>query len=108
MRPWLDGALGKASGRVGDDQRLVVAEDVAEALALRAGAQGVVEGEEHGLRPRQADVAARAAELAAHAHGAVPHHLDGGPAVALDERHLERFREPPATLGREDHAVEYD
>src|SRR3990172_2047787 len=38
VAPRLDGAVGEAPRRVGDQARLVVAEDVAEALAVRAGA----------------------------------------------------------------------
>src|SRR5258708_40093592 len=40
MGPRLHRALAQAAGRVGDDQRLVVAKNITEALALGAGAEG--------------------------------------------------------------------
>ena len=47
--PWRDGALGKGLGAVGDDEVGVEVDGVAEALAARARAVWIVEGEEAGL-----------------------------------------------------------
>ena len=46
VRPGGDGAVGEGFGFVGDDEVGVEVDGVAEALAARAGAVGVVEGEE--------------------------------------------------------------
>ena len=63
--PGLDGAVGEASAPgSGHHARLVVAQDVAEALALGAGAERVVEGEEQGLGPLERRPAGRAARTA--------------------------------------------
>jgi hypothetical protein len=106
--PRLHRAVGKAPRGVGDDEALVVAEDVAEALALRAGAERVVEGEEEGLRPREGRLAARAAELAAHRYHRAPGDVDLGASLALGERRLERLGDAPPRLAAEDHPVEDD
>ena len=47
--PGGDGAVGEGFGFVGDDEVGVEVDGVAEALAARAGAVGVVEGEEAGF-----------------------------------------------------------
>ena len=44
--PGVDGAVGEGLGLVGDDEVGVEVDGVAEALAARAGAVGIVEGEE--------------------------------------------------------------
>src|SRR2546425_4742877 len=53
VRPRLDRARAEAEGAVANDERLLVLEDVAEALALRAGAERMVEREEQRLVPPQ-------------------------------------------------------
>src|SRR5262249_47025508 len=62
MRPRLHRAAGEAQRAVGHHQRLVVLEDVAEALALAAGAERMVEREQQGLRPLQRGAARAAPE----------------------------------------------
>jgi hypothetical protein len=89
VRPRLDRALGEAARLVGDDQVLVVAEDIAEALALRAGADGMVEGEEERLRPGEGRLAARAAIFAADRDHLAIQHVDLGAALAFGERGLQ-------------------
>ena len=41
--PWLDGALDERLVLVGNDERRVIAQNVAEAFAFRAGAQRMIE-----------------------------------------------------------------
>ena len=48
--PGGDGPLREGAGAVGEDEVGVEVDGVAEALATRAGAVGIVEGEETGLR----------------------------------------------------------
>src|SRR5437867_1599870 len=50
LRPRLAGAARQARGLVLDEEVLVVAQGVAEALAGRAGAERVIEGEERRFR----------------------------------------------------------
>ena len=68
----------------------------------------MVEGEEHGLGARERDVAAWAAELAAHVHRGVAHHLHHGSALSFHERRLDRLRDASAPVRREGDAVEHD
>jgi hypothetical protein len=89
MSPGLHRAVGEAARLVGDDQVLVVPEDVAEALALGTGAEGMVEGEEERLRPGERGLAARAAILAADRDHLAIQHVDLGSAFTLGERGLQ-------------------
>src|SRR5262249_46466047 len=65
MSPGLDRAVGERRGPIGDHPRLVVAQEVAEPLALGTGAERMVEGEEQGLRALERCAAGLAAELLA-------------------------------------------
>ncbi len=60
--PGLDRAAGEALRLVGDDELLVDLDEVPEAVAGRAGSEGVVEREEPGLRFLEGPPAARAVE----------------------------------------------
>src|SRR4030095_7749999 len=62
MRPRLPPAAAEAERAVGHDERLVVLEDVTEALALAAGAERMVEREEQRLRPLERGAARAAAK----------------------------------------------
>src|SRR6185503_2275178 len=89
MRPRLHGAAGEAQRAVGHDQGLVVLQDVAEALALQAGAEWMVEREQQRLRALQRGAAGVAAKgLGEHAASAV-HELDGQLPAALAQRALQ-------------------
>src|SRR5204863_5360639 len=91
VRPRLHRALGKRARAVGDDERLVVFQDVAEPLALRAGAERMVEREEERLRPLEAGPAAAAAVILGEDTAALAEHLDLDPAAALAQRGLDRL-----------------
>jgi hypothetical protein len=65
LRPRLDRALANRLRRIRDDERHVELDDVAEAVARRAGAERVVEGEQPRLRIFVGDVAAAALETLA-------------------------------------------
>ena len=60
--PGVDGAVVEGAGGVGDDEGEVVIDGIAEALASRAGALGVIEGEERGFGDREFEVALAAGE----------------------------------------------
>ncbi len=64
-----DGAVGEGPGAVGDDEVGVEVDGVAEALAARAGAVGIVEGEEAGLGLAVGAVAGGALEGGGEAEG---------------------------------------
>jgi hypothetical protein len=51
LGPWVDRAVRQAAGRLGDDERLVVLEHRAEAVAAGTGAGGVVEREQRRGEP---------------------------------------------------------
>ena len=106
--PWLDRAVGEAPRRIRDHERLVVSQDVAETLALRACAERVIEGEEQRSRALDRDVAGGAAELAGEDARAAADHVDPEPPRAFEQRRLDGLGDPlPLTLV-EDHAVEDD
>ena len=65
LRPRLDRALANRLRRIRDDERHVELDDVAEAMARRAGAERVVEREQPRLRIFVGDVAAAALETLA-------------------------------------------
>jgi hypothetical protein len=108
MGPGLHGAVGEAPRLIGHYEVLVVAEDIAESLALGAGPEWVVEREEEGLRPGEGSLAARTAVLATHRYHLAAEHVHLGAALALGERRLERLGDPPPGLAAEGHAVEDD
>ena len=60
--PGVDGAIVEGAGGVGDDEGEVVIDGIAEALAGRAGALGVIEGEEGGFGDGEFEVAQAAGE----------------------------------------------
>jgi hypothetical protein len=60
LGPGIDRPLGKAQLGIADDQRLVVLQHGPEAVAVGAGAAGIVEGEERGRHHRGRRVAGRA------------------------------------------------
>ena len=100
MRPRLHRAAAEAQRAVGHHQRLVVLEDVAEALALAARAERMVEREEQRLRPLERGAARAAAEgLGEHAAPAVDQ-LDRDLAAALAQRGLQRFHQAAALRAR--------
>ena len=106
MRPGLDGALRQALAPIGHDERFVVSQDIAEALALGAGAERVVEREEERLRPLECLPAAAAAEvLGEDARGPIEH-LDVDLPSALPQRRLDRLGDPCAVRGLEHDAVQ--
>ena len=107
MRPRRDGAVGEAPAPVGHDEGLVVAQDVPEPLALRAGAERMVEREEQGPRARQGHAARRAAKLPARPDDGAADDLDGRRALAFGERGLEGIGQSAPSLGSDDHAVEH-
>ena len=108
MRPGLHRAVGEAPRGIGHHQLLVVAEDIAEALALGAGPEGMVEREEERLRPGQGRLAARAAVLAADRDHRAAQDVHLGPALALGQRGLEGLGHPAPRLAAERHAVQDD
>ena len=62
LGPGVDGAVVEGAGGVGDDERKVVIDGIAEALAGGAGALRVIEGEEGGFRDGEFEVALAAGE----------------------------------------------
>src|SRR5262249_22290483 len=94
--PGLDRALAEAPGLVGHDQVEVELDEVAEAVARRAGAEGVVEGEEPGLGLEEALGAARALEAVGEGEPRAVHDLGQRLPRALGERGLERVGEARA------------
>ena len=91
MRPRLHGAAREAQGAVGHHQRFVVLEHVAEALALRARAERVVEREQERLRALERRAAPAAAEVLPEFARVGADDLDGEPAAALAQRRLDRL-----------------
>src|SRR6267378_7367805 len=108
VRPRLDRAGAEAERAIGDDERLVVLEDVAEALALRAGAQRVVEGEEQRLRPLERGAARPAAELLGERAPRGAHDVHRDPPAALAQRRLQRVHEARAAVGDQHDAIQHD
>ena len=108
MRPRLHGAVGQRARAIGHHQRLVVLEDVAEALALGAGAERMVEREQERLRPLQRGPAAAAAERLGEHPPAGVEQLDRDLAAALAQRTLHRLHEALALAGVEHQPVEHD
>ena len=106
VRPRLHGAAGERPRAIGHHQRLVVLEDVAEALALGAGAERMVEREQERLRPLQRGPAAAAAERLGEHPPAGVEQLDRDMAAALAQRTLHRLHEALALAGVE--PVEHD
>ena len=108
--PGLDGAAGERGGGVRDHAPLVVAEEVAEPLALGARAERMVEGEEQGLGPLERRPAGLTAELLAVAadlgRAAVPQDLHHGPPAALAEGLLEGAGQARLGVRAKDEAVE--
>src|SRR5262249_25897674 len=73
LPPGLDRAAGERERRIGNDARLVVAQEVPEPPALRTGAERVVEREEERLGTLEGDPAGVAAEALAEAEDRGPH-----------------------------------
>ncbi len=106
VRPRLHGALGEAPRAVRHHERLVVLEDVAESLALRARPQRVIEREQEGLRPIEAVAAAAAAQVLAEFMGGAADHLDRELSAALAQRRLDRLGDAGALRPIEHDAIE--
>ncbi len=107
VRPRLHRAVGQALGLIRHHPGLVVAQHVAEALALRAGAERVVEREEQRLGAGQGDPAGRAVEVAADRHHAALEQIHRGAALALGQRGLERVGDAPPAVRTDHHPVQH-
>src|SRR2546425_10924923 len=106
--PRLDGAAGQAPRRVRDHEGLVVAEDVAEPLALGTGPDRVVEREEQRLRALDRELAGDAPELAREDPRPAAGHVDPEPSPSLEERHPHGIGDPLPVGGVEHDAIEND
>ena len=109
LRPRIDRAVAQRARRVGDDERFIVLERRAEAVAPLARAARAVEREELRRRRRRARAVVRALEALGEAQPRRPalgverrrHRLgeeDDAVAVAFAERGADRVGEPPARL----------
>src|SRR4029077_2947826 len=81
--PGLDRALAQSAVLVRDHEVLVHLDEVAEAMAGRAGAVGVVEGEEARLRLLEPAPAASAVEPLREPELGAPDHAHESPSAAL-------------------------
>ncbi len=98
--PAADSAGGERQVRIGDDARRIEEADVAEAIALRAGAHRVVEGEQARLQFLQRVAAHRAGEAGREEVLTAGIHLHRhGAAVGVDQRRLEGFGQALARVG---------
>ena len=107
VSPGLDGAFREALAPVGNDARLVVSQNIAEALALGAGTQRVVERKEERLRPLEGGPAAAAAKVLGEDARGPTEHLDRHLPAALPQRRLDGLGDPRAVGGLEHDAVEH-
>src|SRR2546430_5805080 len=104
--PRLDGAGGETQGAVRHHPGLVVLEHVAEALALRARAERMVEREQERLRALERGAAPAAAEVLAEFANDAADDLHRDLAATLAQRRLDRLDDARA-MGRLQHdAVE--
>ncbi len=91
---------------VGDDQILVIPKDVAEALAVRTGAQGMVKREHHRPQRLKGPTARLTAELRAVGLKPLADDLRAADAVALSERGLHRLDQAVSVLGTEHQSIQ--
>ena len=107
-RPGGDGALGKAEACVGHHEIGVEIEPDAEAVAARAGAEGVVEGEEPGLDLLDGEARDRAGEVRREDGPlAAGRSLGDDQPVGEAEPGLQAVGEAAAEGGRDHHAVHH-
>src|SRR4051812_4265567 len=117
LGPRIDGAVAQRAGRVGNDQRLVVLENRAEAVALRARAAGIVEREKLGSRRRRNRPVVGAVEALGEAqlvHGEaverrndVVGEQDHAVAFTLGERGSDGIAQPAAAFCRNRQPIDY-
>ena len=108
-RPWLDRTLGHRLGGVRHDQLRVHQHLLAQAVAGRAGAIGIVEREQPGLDLGQREARDRAGELGRHGQPlAAVGVLGDAQAIREAERRLDRFGQALGEVGRGHHAVDHD
>ena len=106
--PGSDGALGQAEALVRHHEVGVEIEADAEAVAARAGAEGVVEGKEPGLDLLDGEARDRAGELGREDRAfAALRILGGHEPVGEPETGLQAVGEPGAERGRDHHAVHH-
>jgi hypothetical protein len=94
--PGLDRALGEAPGLVGNHQVDVHLDEIAEAVTLGTGPEGVVEGEQSRLRLDELCLAARALEALGEVSAGPTRDLHQGPSAALAEGDLEGVHQAAA------------
>ena len=94
LGPRVDGALGEAEVGVADDQRLVVLQHRAEAVAVGTGAAGVIEGKERRRHHGGGSVACAAGRRAGEAESAAVVQGERD-AFTLLERGRDRLGEAP-------------
>ena len=99
LGPGIDRPVGQAAPGIGHHQRLVVFQHGAEAVAGRAGAAGIVEGEERRGDGRRRRIAGTAGRRAAEPEAPVLQQGKGDP-FALLKRGRHRFRDPAERFGR--------
>src|SRR5438874_2145994 len=106
LGPGLDGAFRQRAMAVGDDQILVIPKDVAEALAVRTGAQGMIEREHH--RPDRLESPSATLALVAEAIRLrrVADHVHPADAVALSERGFHPLDQATSVLATEHQPIQ--
>ena len=108
LDPGDDGALADGEGAVGNDEGGVKLKLGAQAVAVRAGAVGRVEGEDAGFEVGQADVAVLAGQPLAEGHFVAVDDLNGDEAFAQLEGGFQRVGQPHARVGLGGEAVNHD
>ena len=112
LGPGLDGPASHRLPRVGNHEVHVDFDDIAEAVAVGAGPEGVVEREEPGLRVLVGDVAGAALEpfgiLDAGISARLPVGIEyPGDSAALPIRHLDRVGEAGAGVGVDANPIDH-
>ena len=106
--PWLDRTRGQTFFPVRNDEILVVSQNIAESLALRAGPERMVEGEKR--RPGCAERPAAGLAGMRLNEPATPRsdNLNGADAGTLPERDFDGFCKTAPILLPDDEAVQHD
>ena len=91
--PRLNGALDERLLLVGNDQRGVIAQNVAETFAFRTSSQRMIERKQHGPKRLKRAPAALAAKSRMVGAQSLPDHVNRATAVAFTEGRLNRFAE---------------
>src|SRR3989441_11921166 len=108
LRPRLDGAARQALGLVREDEVLVIVQDVAEALAGRAGTKGVIEGEERRFRRLEGPPTGLAAIGLGEPAPSSADDLHNAAPAAFAERRVQGVHEARTVVLAEHETVQHD